>query len=200
MMRFLYGIGCASVLFAVAGCSDAEPATEDPALIAQLNQLNQNTEFRLDGAAVEVNRYEVLTFADEANTIILAARGVAYTCAGGDPNNQLLKGGLRADLHIANPAALPLGMAVDVGAPEAPIQAVLSAVEFDDPCLFWEGSAQGTVTIDSVELHGNPAENVIRGSFDLRAEDAAPQCDGGEPKLIEIRWTSFEPTSASSCN
>jgi hypothetical protein len=197
-MRSLSRIVCASALLACAGCSDEEPETEDAARIAQLNQ---NTDFRLDGTTFDVNRYEVAPLPPEGDTITLGARSMAYTCIGGDPNNQLLERAFRADIHIANPATLPLGMPVDVGDPTAPIQAELSALDFNEACQFWEGGAQGTVTIDSIELHGNPAENVIRGSFDLRAENALPvtECAEVKPRLIEIRWTNFAPINAAHC-
>jgi hypothetical protein len=197
-MRSLYGIVCAAALLACAGCSNEEPNTEDAARIAQLNQ---NTDFRLDGTTFDVNRYEVAPLAPEGDVITLAARSMSYTCVGGDPNRQLLERAFRADIHLSNPAALPLGMPVDVGDPSAPIQAELSVLDFNKACQFWKGEAKGTVTIDSIELHGNPAENVIRGTFDLRAENAVPvpECAEVKPRLIEIRWTNFAPGNAAHC-
>ena len=196
MTRSLCGIVFATALLTGIGCSDEDPDTENTALF---DQLNQSTDFRLDETSYDANQYEVATLASGGDVLTVAARGVSFTCPGGDPNKHEIERAFRADIHISNPAALSLGMPIDVGDPAAPIQAELSALAFEDPCFFWEGGAQGTVTIDSIELHGNPADNVIRGSFDLRAGEALPKCEGGEPKVIEIQWTNFEPMNASRC-
>jgi hypothetical protein len=196
MTRSLCGTLCSAALLALAGCSDDGLTAEEAALF---DQLDQNTDFRLDGTSIDVNSYEVASLEMMDDIMTVAARSVVFTCIEGDPGRFQPETAFRADIHIGSLAALSLGTPVSVGDPSAPIQAELSIIDFNTNCLFWKGAAQGTVMITSVELRGSPSQNVVRGSFDLRAEDAQPTCSTGTTRLIEMRWDNFEPMNKRDC-
>ena len=193
-MKHFFSRAICIPLLLLAGCSDEEPANT-----GMFAQLNQNTDFSLDGTSFDATRYEVFLLPSDGSVVNLAARAMSIPCVDDHQVPDKFEKAIRADLHIADLAKLPLGTPINVADPMASIHAELSALDAKEACLFWEGSAEGTVTIDSVELNGDPTKNVIRGTFDLHADEAMPKCSGGKPKLLQMRWTGFAPVNASYC-
>ena len=100
-----------------------------------------------------------------------------------------------AQINIADVADVPLGTAIDIEDPMAPVQVTVDAGTAD--CGFSGGAERkvhGTVTFTSLSASS------AQGSVDLRIDGAVSDCGVSSPTSIEYRWSSFAaPSSHDSC-
>ncbi|HLM73580.1 MAG TPA: hypothetical protein VK459_12835 [Polyangiaceae bacterium] len=193
LMGFIYGFLFSAALFVAAGSTTNHA---DPTEI--LRRLRKTTEFRLNGSHIDVDRWDLTHFPPVDDELTIVARGAAFTCANQHDKAPDLGISIRADIHISNFKELPLGKPIDVGGPSAPVVAELSAFALNG-CLVWVGEAQGTISVDALDLGEDPAKSVLRGSFDLHTDTAMSQCASERPMPIKMRWSSFETMSQAMC-
>lgn len=184
---------CAAALFVGAGSiADYADAT------AVWCRLRRSTEFRLNGSRIDVDKWQLTHLPPVDDELTIIAQGEAFACANLHDKAPDLGVSIRADIHISNFKELPLGKPIDVGDPSAPIFAELSAFALNS-CLVWAGEAQGTISINALDLGEDPAKSVLRGSFDLHTDTAMSQCASERPMPIKMRWSSFETMSQALC-
>jgi hypothetical protein len=204
MRRIIPGLLGCIISIPTAGCSETVPdcGPEQCLTVDEFKErVDRDLTMRLDGAEVHVNYYSLVLDTETGWNPFVLMDFKETTC----PEDGKGFFGL---MELKNISWIPFGEPMDVNDPATPIL-VGRVGFFTGPGCFYTGHVSGTVTFDSLMISAVNGAGWVRGSFDLRVEDAVfddtiAEHAGVEcadmSMTVEMRWTNFLTTQVDFCD